>query len=292
MDFATGKELLHCCEETGKPISRIMIEREIMLFGESQEKVMGRMAHSYDIMKEAVKAALDKPLKSMGGLIGGEGIKLTQRAKSGKPVCGALMSRAVAYAMGVLEVNASMGLIVAAPTAGASGVIPGAFLAVQEEFGFSDEQMTEALFHAAAIGYLIMRHGSISGAEAACQAEVGSASAMAAAAVTELNGGTPAQCMDAASTALSNLMGLICDPIAGLVEAPCQKRNSIGVSNALVSAEIALSGIGSLVPLDEMIEAMYQVGLSMPRELKETAQGGIAVTPAACAICSSFSSCS
>ena len=182
-------------------------------------------------------------------------------------------------------VNASMGLIVAAPTAGSSGVIPGVLCAAQEEYNMEDAVIIQALYTAAAVGYLITRNATTAGAEGGCQAEVGSASAMAAAAMTQLMGGTPSQCLDAASFALINILGLVCDPVGGLVEIPCQNRNAIGASNALISAEIALSGIQSVVPIDEAIEVMYRVGRSLPVTLRETSQGGTAMAPSACHAC-------
>ena len=287
MDFRTGTELLTLCEKNGQPISEIMMRREVMLMETDRETVLSKMGHSYEIMKNAVKSALITPQRSMGGLIGGEAAKMNARRLSFGSVCGDVTAKAASYAMGVLEVNASMGLIVAAPTAGSSGVIPGVFLAIQENFGFSDEQMVQALFHTAAIGYLIMRNATVSGAQGGCQAEVGSASAMTASAVAELMGATPEQCLSAASIALSNLLGLVCDPVAGLVETPCQQRNAVGAANALISAEISLSGVASVVPFDEMVEATRQVGQRIPMELRETALGGMAVTPTACALCQS-----
>ena len=186
------------------------------------------------------------------------------------------------YAMAVLEVNASMGVIVAAPTAGSSGVVPGVLFALQEEFDLPDEELLNGLYTAGAVGYLLMRNASVSGAEAGCQAEVGAASAMAAAAAAEIMGGSPQMCLWAATGALSNLLGLVCDPIAGLVEAPCQNRNSIGASNALICAEQALAGIRQIIPFDEMAEAMYHVGRCLPFELRESALGGCAGTASAC----------
>lgn len=283
MNFISSKELLALCEEKNYTLSEAMLEREIELFHHSETKVLGQMAHAYDIMKKAVKRALTEELVSMGGLIGGESKKLFFKEESS--VCGDLMRKAISYAVGVLEVNSSMGLIVAAPTAGSSGVIPGALIAVQEAFHLSEEQMVKALFNAGAVGYLITRNATVSGAEGGCQAEVGAASAMAASAVCELRGGAPKQCLDAASTALTNIIGLVCDPIAGLVEAPCQKRNAMGVANALISAEMTLCGISHLIPFDETVEAMYRVGHSMPSELRETALGGVASTPTACQLC-------
>jgi L-serine dehydratase len=237
-------------------------------------------------MKKSARLAIDTKVVSMGGLIGGEASRLNKRRLTGNaPVCGTIMSKAISYAMGVLEVNSSMGLIVAAPTAGSSGVIPGTFLAIQEEMNLSDEIMIDALFHAGAIGYLVAYNATIAGAEGGCQAEVGTASAMAASAVTQIMGGTPSQCLHAATSAISNLLGLVCDPIGGLVEAPCQQRNAMGVSNALISSEIALSGTSNIFPFDEVIAVMYQVGRSMPHELRETAKGGLATAPSACNRC-------
>ena len=190
----------------------------------------------------------------------------------------------MSYSMAVLEVNASMGLIVAAPTAGSSGVVPGVLMALKEEKGLSDEILYKGLLNAGAVGYLLMRNASVSGAEAGCQAEVGAASAMAASAVVEIMGGTPEQCLAAASLSISNLLGLVCDPIAGLVESPCQSRNAVGVANAITSAELALAGVIHPIPFDEMAEAMYRVGKSLPFELRETAMGGCAGTPTGCAL--------
>jgi len=284
MNFIDSKELLEVCNKKGWTISEAMIEREKQLFHCSKEEIVSRMAHAYDIMKHAAERALRENLVSMGGLIGGESKRLFFNADK-QSVCGEMMSKAISYAVGVLEVNSSMGLIVAAPTAGSSGVIPGVFLAMQERFGFEDEKMVQALFNAGAIGYLITRNATVSGAEGGCQAEVGAASAMAAAAVCELMGGPPEMSLHAAATALTNILGLVCDPIAGLVEAPCQKRNAMGVSNALISAEMALCGIRHIVPFDETVEAMYHVGKSMPTELRETALGGMANTPTGCQLC-------
>ena len=286
MNFTGGAALLALCQEREASISQIMLEREIRRFGKERREIWDRMARAYTIMKNAVRESQEKTLRSVGGLIGGEAKKIHRRRQSEKPVCGDVMARAIAYAMGVLEVNSSMGLIVAAPTAGSSGVIPGVFMAVAEEFGFSDETMIDALFNAGAVGYLITRNATVAGAEGGCQAEIGSASAMAASAVVQLRGGSPQQCLDAASSVIGSMLGLVCDPIAGLVEAPCQKRNAMGASTALVCAEMVLAGVGSVVPFDEMVEAMYRVGRSIPYELRETALGGVAATPTACRLCS------
>ncbi|MEG0013254.1 MAG: L-serine ammonia-lyase, iron-sulfur-dependent, subunit alpha [Cellulosilyticaceae bacterium] len=281
--FKNAVELLTLCTHEDKPIWQAMLEREMAISNKSKEEIWEAMEHAYEIMKHAIEKALNEDLVSIGGLIGGESKRIFSRRN--ESVCGSLMSKVISYSMGVLEVNTSMGLIVAAPTAGSSGVIPGVFVALQEEKGFTNEEMIQALFNAGAVGYLITRNATVSGAEGGCQAEVGSASAMAASAVVELMGGTPQQCLYAASTAMANILGLVCDPVAGLVEAPCQSRNAMGASNALLSAEIALCGVPTLIPFDETIEAMYKIGKGMPHELRETALGGVAATPTGCSMC-------
>ena len=285
MDFKKAAELLSLCKEYDKPISQIMMDRECEMTEKPLDEIRSRMAVSLQIMKDATKEAINQPSQSMGGLIGGESRKLSDLQSSGKNIAGNLISKAIAYSMGVLEVNASMGLIVAAPTAGSSGVIPGVLLALQEEYDFTDEQIIDALFTCSAIGYLAMLNATVAGAVGGCQAEIGVAAAMAAAAVVELMGGTPEQCTDAASTVLMNMLGLVCDPVGGLVEYPCQNRNASGASNAIVAAEISLAGIHQLIPLDEMMDIMYTVGKKLPAELRETARGGCALSPSACAKC-------
>lgn len=290
MEFNHGTELLELCEKNKMPISLAMKKREAEFSGITEEEVEKKMRKAWKIMKESARKPLEHPVPSIGGLIGGEAKKLKEYHEKGRSVCGGLMSRAITYAMAVLEVNASMGVIVAAPTAGSSGVVPGVLLALQEEYDLSDEEILNGLYTAGAVGYLLMRNASVAGAEAGCQAEVGAASAMAAAAAVEIMGGTPEMCMNAASGALANLLGLVCDPIAGLVEAPCQNRNSVGAANAMICAQQALAGITQVIPFDQMAEAMYHVGRSLPFELRESALGGCAGTPAACArTCEIFS---
>lgn len=286
MDFKNGHELLKVCAQENLPISEVMRQREITCGTLKEDEVAAKLKTVLSIMKDAVNEPLMKPKKSIGGLIGGEAKKVSDFGKTGRSICGSLMSKAISYSMAVLEVNASMGLIVAAPTAGSSGVLPGVLLALQEEQHLRDEKIYSGLLNASALGYILMRNASVSGAEAGCQAEVGAASAMAASAVVEIMGGTPEMCLQAASIAMSNLLGLVCDPIAGLVEAPCQSRNSIGSANAITCAELALSGVTHPIPFDEMAEAMFRVGKSIPFELRETAMGGCAGTPTGCSLCS------
>lgn len=285
MDFKNAKELLALCQEKKLPISEVMRQREI-LFGETTAEIVDqRMDRVLEIMKDAAFSPIKDPVISMGGLIGGEARKLCEFHDLGKSLCGNVLGKGITYAMATLETNASMGLIVASPTAGSAGIVPGMMLALQEVYGFSDKKIRQALFNAGAIGYLAMRNATVAGAVGGCQAEVGIASAMAASAAVELLGGTPLQCTYAASTVLMNMLGLVCDPVGGLVEYPCQNRNAAGVSNALIAAEMSLAGIPQFIPLDEMIDAMYTVGKKLPAELRETALGGCAATPSACEKC-------
>ena len=288
MDFKNAKELLTLCQDHQLPISEIMRQREIIVGETTDESVNSRMARVLEIMKDAAFSPVKTPVKSMGGLIGGEAQKLSRHLASGKGICGNVLEKAITYAMATLETNASMGLIVASPTAGSAGIVPGLLLALQEVYDFSDEDIQKALFNAGAIGYLAMRNAPVAGAVGGCQAETGVAAAMAASAATELMGGTPLQCTYAASTVLMNMLGLVCDPVGGLVEYPCQNRNASGVAIALVAAEMSLAGITQLIPLDEMITIMFTVGKKLPAELRETALGGCATAPSACESCHMF----
>ena len=285
MDFKNAKELLALCQKKKLPISEVMRQREILLGETTAEIVDQRMDRVLEIMKDAAFSPIKDPVISMGRLIGGEARKLCEFHDLGKSLCGNVLGKGITYAMATLETNASMGLIVASPTAGSAGIVPGMMLALQEVYGFSDEKIRQTLFNAGAIGYLAMRNATVAGAVGGCQAEVGIASAMAASAAVELLGGTPLQCTYAASTVLMNMLGLVCDPVGGLVEYPCQNRNAAGVSNALIAAEMSLAGIPQFIPLDEMIDAMYTVGKKLPAELRETALGGCAATPSACEKC-------
>ena len=276
MDFRNAKELLKVCQEQSLSISAVMLQRELTEGEQDPEETNRKMDRVLEIMKSAASTPIHTPVKSMGGLIGGEAKKISDHKDAGKGLCGDLLERAVIYAMATLETNASMGVIVASPTAGSAGIVPGLLLALQETYDLSDEQIKQGLYNASAIGYLAMRNATVAGAVGGCQAEVGIASAMAASATVELMGG---------STVLMNMLGLVCDPVGGLVEYPCQNRNAAGVANATIAAEIALSGVRQLIPFDEMLEAVYTVGKRLPAELRETALGGCATTPSACAAC-------
>ena len=285
MDFKNAKELLRLCEEQNLPISEIMRQREIRVGERDAAETDKKMDRVLEIMKEAAFSPIQHPIRSMGGLIGGESKKLSEHFASGNGLCGELLEKAMIYAMATLETNASIGLIVASPTAGSAGIVPGLLLAFQKVYEISDEAIRQVLFNAGAVGYLAMRNATVAGAVGGCQAEVGIASAMAASAAVELMDGTPKQCLDAASTVLMNMLGLVCDPVGGLVEYPCQNRNAAGVANALIATEMTLAGVPQLIPFDEMLEAMYKVGKRLPAELRETALGGCAATPSACEAC-------
>ena len=284
-DFRNAEELLRLCSENDMPISEVMINREMQLGGLRRETILDHIEGVLRVMNTAVDRPIADPVRSMGGLIGGEASKLNKLDES-KAICGPVIHRAIINALAVAETNASMGVIVAAPTAGSAGVLPAVLMSLYESYDIDLDAMRRGLINAGAIGYLITRNGSVAGAEAGCQAEVGSASAMAASALVEIMGGTPEQCCDAASIALSNLLGLACDPVRGLVEVPCQTRNTIGAVGAYTAAELAMAGVGPHIPLDEMIKITYDVGKALPESLRETAKGGCAVAPSLCAECS------
>ncbi len=285
MDFKNAKELLELSQNEKLTISEVMRQRELSETESSPEELYTKMERVLEIMKDSASTPIQKPVTSMGGLIGGEAKRLSLHEASGTRLCGEVLHKGITKAMAVLETNASMGLIVAAPTAGSAGIVPGFLLALQEVYECPDDTMIQVLYNAGAIGYLAMRNATVAGAVGGCQAEVGIASAMAASAAVELLGGTPGQCLNAASTVLMNMLGLVCDPVGGLVEYPCQNRNAAGVANAMIAAEMALAGIPQLIPFDEMLDTMYAVGRRLPAELRETALGGCATAPSACARC-------
>lgn len=284
-DFKNAEEMLRLCARKKVSISEAMLRREIELGARREEDILEDVDMTLRVMNVSAGRALSEPSKSMGGLLGGEAARLKNLDES-KTVCGKVLHNAIINALAVAETNASMGVIVAAPTAGSAAVLPATLLSFYEHRDVDIDTLRRGLLNASAIGYIITRNGSVAGAEAGCQAEVGSASAMAASAVVEMLGGTPKQCCNAASVALSNLLGLVCDPVRGLVEIPCQTRNTIGTVGAFTAAELALADVGINVPLDEMVKITYDVGRSLPESLRETAKGGCAVAPSLCELCS------
>lgn len=284
-DFRNSEQLLKLCAEHDISVSELMIRREMELGGMRRDDIISQTDMCLRVMNTSIEHAITDPAGSMGGFLGGESRKLSMLDDS-LAVCGPVVHKAIVNALAVSETNASMGVIVAAPTAGSAGVLPAVLMSLYENFDISMDTLRRGLINAGAIGYIITRNGSVSGAEAGCQAEVGSASAMAASAVVEMLGGTPEQCCSAASIALSNLLGLVCDPVRGLVEVPCQTRNAIGAAGAFTAAELALADAGPGIPLDEMIQITYDVGRSLPESLRETGKGGCAAAPSMCAECS------
>ncbi len=259
------------------------VSEQALESGVPAENIRATMLHHLHCMQEAVQNGLDATLRSVSGLTGGQSVLLMRRLQSGKSLSGNLLGKAEAYALATAESNAAMGKIVAAPTAGACGILPGAILAMMEEKNVPEDAAVNALFVAAAVGQAIATQSSISGAEGGCQAECGSAAAMAAAALTYLEGGDPQQCADAAAFALMNLLGLVCDPVGGLVEVPCVYRNVGSSGIAFTAADMVLSGITCPIEPDEVILAMKEVGDALPSSLRETGEGGCAACPSICA---------
>jgi L-serine dehydratase len=276
--FRNISELVELAETNGVKIAEIMIRQEVEVTGLSREAVVEKMSESLTVMEQAVERGL-AGVKSHTGLTGGDAVLLQNYLKSGKALSGSILLDAVSKAVATNEVNAAMGVVCATPTAGSAGVVPGVLFAVKEKLQPTRDEMIEFLFTAAAFGFVVANNASISGAAGGCQAEVGSASGMAAAAVVELAGGTPKQSAEAMAITLKNMLGLVCDPVAGLVEVPCVKRNAMGAANAITAADMALAGISSKIPCDEVINAMFLIGQSMPASLRETAEGGLAATP-------------
>ena len=277
LDFRSGTELLSVCQEHNITIAEAMQLREEHRSELSRTHIRKEMKKNLAVMHEGVARGLKGDVRSLSGLSGGDAARLYAYAPGA--LLGEDAAQAAAAAMAVVEVNASMGRIVAAPTAGASGILPGVLVALSEKRGWGEEALIDALFTAGAVGMLIASHATIAGADGGCQAETGSGAAMSAAALVELSGGTPEMALHAAAISLKNVLGLVCDPVGGLVECPCIKRNAIGAVNALLSADLALAGVTSHIPFDEVVDAMRAVGAVMRPELRETALGGLAATP-------------
>lgn len=272
---------MDACKEQNKTIYELQLDQEMEASDMTKEEIYDYLRKTYEIMKKSANAGLTEPITSMSGMTGKNAFKVNDYSMNSKSISGSLITKAMARALSTSEVNASMGRIVAAPTAGASGILPATLVTMQDEFDYSDEEIFNALLTASAVGEIIAVNATISGAEGGCQAECGAAAAMAAAAIIELRGGSIDDIFTAASFALKNIMGLICDPVCGLVEYPCNLRNASGVVNAIISADLTLAGVEALIPFDETVGAMGNVGKELPVSLKETAIGGIAGTETA-----------
>lgn len=285
LKYNSVEELVNAALSSNQKISQIVLTEQAEDMELTEEVVYETMERSFDVMRQSVENGMEKDLRSPSGLSGGAAAKLKKAVDEGRNHYGHLLGNAISMALAVTEYNSCMGQIVAAPTAGSCGVIPAALISVLEEYNLPKKDIVMSLFTASAIGMVIAKVASIAGAEGGCQAEVGSASAMAAAALTEIFEGTPDMISDSCAIALKNTMGLVCDPVAGLVEVPCIKRNAMGVANAFTASELALAGIKSVIPADEVIVAMKKVGDQMSPSLRETAEGGLAATPTGCRLC-------
>lgn len=280
LKYESLAELVNEATKRNIKISELVLQDQAKSMEKSELELYEQMELNFSIMKDSVADGMRKDQRSTSGLTGGEGYLMSEyvkRADGG--LSGTFMSKAISRALAVAGCNASMGKIVAAPTAGSCGVLPGCLVSLYEDRSFPEKDLVMAMFTAGAVGMVIANRSSLAGAQGGCQAECGSASAMAAAALVEVMGGTPAQCSDACAMAISNQMGLVCDPVAGLVEIPCIKRNVSSLMIAFSSADMALAGIQAKIPADECMDAMREVGEALPSTLKETAKGGLATTP-------------
>ena len=273
------ENLINTLKENNQTLWEYALNQEMERSGRTREELREQMEQSLSVMERSAQKARREPVRSVSGLTGGNACLYAQYRQEGKSLLGEVASLAVGMALSCSEINASMQCIVACPTAGSCGIVPAAVLACAQSRGLDRECMVNALFTASAIGIIIGSRATVSGAEGGCQAECGAAAAMGAAAVTEMLGGSPEAAFHAAAMALKNVLGLTCDPVAGLVEIPCIKRNASGAMNALLSADLALAGVKSYIPFDEVVDAMYAIGKAMPQSVRETAKGGLAVTP-------------
>lgn len=275
--FNTQNIFINYCKEKDMRFHEVVFELEQKEFGENSESFLNYLQCILDTMKASATKSQSETLTTKFKMIDGFSNKMFDYSKK-SPIVGEDLARAMSYAFSTSEVNASMGKIVAAPTAGASGIIPAVLLFAKEKYDFSDEVLIQGLLASIGVGKFIGKYGNFSGAQGGCQAETGSGAAMAAGAMVEMTGGTPEEVFTAASIALINVLGLVCDPIAGLVEYPCTFRNASGMMNALISSDMALAGIRSVVPFEEVVQAMNEVGSLMDEDLRETGIGGLAGT--------------
>lgn len=275
----SGKELIEICNKKNYTIWKYTLKTEAGDTGLTEDEVFEKMRNTLHVMQHSANYALENEVKSVTGLIGGDAVKLNNYAKNGNSLTGGFMAKAMARALSSSEVNASMGRIVACPTAGSCGIVPAVVISAGEQLNKPEDDLVKALLTVSGVGMLITKNATVSGAEGGCQAECGSAAAMASAAVVEMMGGTVEQALDAGAIVIKNILGLVCDPVAGLVEVPCAKRNVGGTVSALTTADLVMSGIKSKIPFDDAVLAMYKVGKQLPPELRETAEGGLAITP-------------
>ena len=282
INFNTMADLIDMAQEKNVPIHEVVIAREMHDTQRSRDEVLAGMQENWQVMQASIERGIQNEEHSVSGLTGGDSKRLYDYRQQG--YMGAKVLAAAAYAVGISEVNAVMGRIVACPTAGSCGIVPAALYAAREQHGATDEAIIRALFTAAGIGMVVDQNASIAGAEGGCQAECGTAAGMAAGALVELAGGTPAMVGNATALSIKNLLGLVCDPVAGLVEVPCVKRNGFAVVEAMLAADMTLAGIESVIPVDEVIEAMNHIGRALPKSLRETSEGGLAVTRTAKAV--------
>ncbi len=279
--FTSIAEMVSKAETSGLPLHEVVLRTEAENSAKPVESLRARMQARLDVMRRAAAKGIAEPVISLSGISGGNAYRFWSWLSdpAHEPLTGPILSRAVARAMAVNEVNAGMGCIVATPTAGSAGILPAVLLTLEEARGFSDEALVKALFTASGIGAVIFRRASVSGAAGGCQAETGSAAAMAAGAAVEMMGGSPRQSAQAVAITMKNMLGLVCDPVAGLVEVPCVKRNAAGTAQCFIAVDLALAGVESVIPPDEVIDAMASIGKRMDERFKETAQGGLAATP-------------
>lgn len=279
--FHTGKELLEQTKKHKMPISEVVINYEMNFSDMTKKQVIARMKKRLKVMQEAIDSILKHPQKSISGMSGDATPQMKKALRSSKMILGKYALKALTYALATGENNASMGCITAFPTAGAAGVVPAVLFTTAEKFKLKEEDILKGLFTASGIGMIIAENATLAGAEGGCQAEIGSSTAMGAAAITEMRGGTPKQCLNAAALALKNLLGLTCDPVGGMVEVPCIKRNALAAVHTLGASDLAIARVESFVPFDQVVEAMANIGKLISPKLRETSLGGLAVTKTA-----------
>lgn len=275
-NFSCMQDLINLANEQHRTIAELIVEHEALSTRKSVLSIEERMEEIWQVMQDSASRGINSKEKSVSGMVGGDSCKLFAYQNS---YCGEFMKNAASFAIAVAETNAVMGKIAACPTAGSCGIVPGTLLAAQKQYKYTDEEIKRALFTATGIGMVIENNAMIAGAQGGCQAECGAAAGMAAGALADLAGGTPEQIGNAVALSLKNLLGLACDPVAGLVEVPCVKRNGMVTAIAILGADMSMAGIKSVIPVDEVIDAMYRIGKSLPKSIRETAGGGLATSP-------------